>query len=90
MSASALHEQMGKTDVKTAIAGLRNLRKSALGSGFLLLLLLFFGLHGSQPVLQSDREGYQWISRVVLVDPGFDFGQPKSDIAEQVCRDRLY
>lgn len=40
--------------------------------------------HADQSLLESDRERDKLVSRVVLVDPSFDFGQPLVLFADKV------
>lgn len=62
--------------VQTSIPGRGDLAQRAGGSDLLLLLPSFLLAHVLEPLFERDREGDQEITRVVLVDPSLDLGQP--------------
>lgn len=65
-----------RTNLKTRVTGLRNLAQRARRPDLLLFLGLLLVRHRCKALLKSDGEGDERITRVLFVDPGFDFRQP--------------
>ena len=65
-------ERNKRTYVETVITGLGNLGQCANGADLGLFFFLFLVGHVDETFFESDGEGDERISRVMLVDPGLD------------------
>ena len=73
--------------MKTGVAGGGDLAQSGGDAELLELLLLLLGRRelGREALLEGDGEGDERVSRVVLVDPCLDLGQPLVLLADVVA-----